>query len=507
MFVPYESSPLTPEFDSLVQELLNKWKVPGMTIAVVHKQNVYSKAYGIAEFPDRKMATDCLFSTCSTTKAFTAAAVSLLIDDQKHDPSPLQWHTRISSLIRGDFVLADNYATMNTTLEDALSHRSGLPGHEIAMTAAHANETLQDAVRKLRHLPLAYPPRTTFSYCNHMYMVISHVLQEITGESLGAMLKRRIWDPLGMHDTYFSIQNLKDEPSLGSKLVRGYTWVPEKKHFVPEQFMNYAPTTGTGAIVSNVLDYAKWLKSWIHQTGPMSKEGYAALLRPRTIMSEGLDQLNPPAPYHLYALGWFLDTYRGEQIYMHSGSWPGFRILVGFLPQKDFAFVMMANSESAKHAQYRLFLYLMDRLHGTHEDQPEHHPPDAAEEQRKPANSTDAVSRLFPSLSGHRIPRSLPLDEYCGTYRHAGYGCLALNINSGHLTADLTDRAIVFCLRLWHASGEYFVGELYTPGKEGSLSEFFRTKFDINADGQAHAVGLELEPALGNEMIWFTRTP
>lgn len=462
------------------------------------------QAYGLAEFPDRKMTTDSLFSTCSTTKAFTAAAVSLLIEDQKHGSSPLQWDTPISSLIREDFVLADTHATMNTTLEDALSHRSGLPGHEIAMTAANPNETLQDAVRKLRHLPLAYSPRTTFNYCNHMYMVVSHVLQEITGDSLGAMLKRRIWDPLGMHDTYFAIQDLKDDPFLKSKLVRGYTWVPEKEHFVLEPFLNYAPTTGTGAIVSNVLDYAKWLKSWIYQAGPMSAEGYAALLRPRTIMSEGLDQLNPPAPYHLYALGWFLDTYRGEQVYMHSGSWPGFRILVGFLPQKEFAFVMMGNSESAKYAQYRLFLYLMDRLHGIQGEQPESRPPDVAKEQRKPANSTEAVS-LISDHVGHHIPRSLPLDEYCGTYQHAGYGRLTLDINSGRLTADLTDRAIAFCLKLSHVNGEYFVGELYTPGKEGSLSEFFRAKFDINAEGQAQAVGLELEPALGNKMIWFTR--
>ncbi|KAJ5868925.1 hypothetical protein N7534_003478 [Penicillium rubens] len=88
--------PLTLEFDALVQQQMDKWKVPGLSMAVVHGSSTWSKAYGFAQFPDRRMTTDSLFSTCSTTKAFTAAAMSLAIDDSRNTESPFagthQWH-------------------------------------------------------------------------------------------------------------------------------------------------------------------------------------------------------------------------------------------------------------------------------------------------------------------------------------------------------------------------------------------------------------------------------
>ncbi|KAF5866740.1 hypothetical protein ETB97_009897 [Aspergillus alliaceus] len=384
-----DSTPFTPQFDSLVQEQLEKWKVPGVTISVVHGSSTYAKAYGFAVLPDKEMTLDSLFTTCSTTKAFTAAAVSMAIDDSIKSPSPLTWDTPIASLIRDDFVLADDHATVNTTLEDALSHRSGLPGHIYAMVGAYPDESLRDAVRKLRHLPLAYPPRTTFDYCNHMFMVVSHVLEKIAGEPLGEILKKRIWDPLNMKDTYFSVQDVKRCPSTSPRLVQGYTWVPEKGSYVAEPHMNYAPTTGTGAIVSNVLDYAKWLRALIYQAGPISREGHAAVVQPRSVISnDEQDTVYPPAPYHLYALGW-----------------------------------------------------------------------------------------------------------------HSGYGVITLRVENGHLYSDLSDRVEAMTIQLEHAVGEFFVAKISTH----SLSQCFKAEFYVDSTATARKVGMELEPALGDKMIWFER--
>lgn len=166
------------------------------------------------------MTVHSLFSTCSTTKAFTAAAASLVIDDSKSTSVPVSWDTPVSSLIRDDFVLADDHATAHTTLEDALSHRTGLSGHFGAVRWAHATESLRDAVRKLRHLPLARPPRSTWDYCNHMYMAVSHALEQRTGVDLGSFLQRRIWAPLRMNHTYFSIADVENSPATKPRLAR-----------------------------------------------------------------------------------------------------------------------------------------------------------------------------------------------------------------------------------------------------------------------------------------------
>ncbi|KAJ5416270.1 hypothetical protein N7465_004965 [Penicillium sp. CMV-2018d] len=234
MVLRSSSSPLTSELDVLVQQQMDKWKVPGLSIAVVHGSSTWSKAYGFAEFPDRKMTTDSLFSTCSTTKAFAAAAMSLAIDDSRNTESPLLWDTPIASILRDDFVLENDYSTMHTTIEDALSHRSGLSTHNTCLYLPHPQRSLREAVRNLRHLPIAYAPRTTFSYNNNMYMVISHALEQIEGRTLGETLKKRIWDPLGMDDTYFSVTDVSRDPSLGPRLVQGYTWDPDTDTYIAE---------------------------------------------------------------------------------------------------------------------------------------------------------------------------------------------------------------------------------------------------------------------------------
>lgn len=457
------------------------------------------------------MSTDSLFTTCSTTKAFTAAAVSLAIDDSKTTDSPLHWDTPISSLIRDDFVLVDSHATANTTLEDALSHRTGLPGHETAMALAYPSETLREAMQRLRHLPLAYAPRTTFDYCNHMYMAVSHALEQMAGEGLGAILKGRIWSPLDMQDTYFSVKEVKDCPSTRSRLVQGYTWVPEMNEYAAEAHMDYAPTTGTGAIVSNVLDYTKWLRALVYQTGPISPEGYAELLRPRTIISNWDHLVVPPSPVHLYALGWFMDNYRGEQLYWHSGSWPGFGIMVGFIPSRQFGFVMMGNAVNARNAQLELYLYLIDKLLGVPGAQRTEHIAKMTQrvKEKEKTNSEsmeEAKKRLYPSLPEHPISHLLPLDRYAGIYRHAGYGSIPLTLKGGQLHSNLTDRVIRMHLTLAHASGAFFVARAYPPGRRRSGSEYFRVEFHIDSSGTPQKLGMELERGLGGEKIWFIRT-
>ncbi|KAA8645612.1 hypothetical protein EYZ11_003496 [Aspergillus tanneri] len=500
------NSPFTPEFDRLVQEQLEKWKVPGITIAVVHRSSTYSKAYGIAEFPTKKMTTDSLFSTCSTTKAFTAAAVSLAIDERKSSSSPINWDTPISSLIRDDFILADDHTTCNTTIEDALSHRSGLPTHVYATLLANPNETLRHAVRNLRHLPLACAPRTTFAYSNQMYMAISHVLEQINGESLGTTLQKQIWTPLAMHDTYFDVQAVSRDPSTAPRLVRGYTWAPEAEQYVSEPYLDYAAMTGASAMVSTVLDYTKWLRAMIYRTGPISTEGHAALLHPRSIISNTDDIVAPKAPYHLYALGWFIDQIDGEQLYWHSGSWPGFGIMVGFIPDKQWGFAMMGNATSARNVAQELYLYLIDQLGVNHTPKDGERVTIKQETTQKNTGldrSDDTKKKLYPCLPDPPIPHSLPLHQYAGIYSHPAYGPIPLVLDE-QLSADLSDRAEKLRLALQHASGEFFIGFLYSPGNGSASREGFRVEFVIDSTGTAQKIGIELEPAL-REKIWFER--
>lgn len=98
-------------------------------------------------------------------------------------------------------MLQDDHATTHTTIEDALSHRSGLPRHEPAWGVP--GETASSVVKRLRYLPMTAEPRTTFQYCNLMYGVVTDLLETMTGLKLETILREKFWDPLGMASTSF----------------------------------------------------------------------------------------------------------------------------------------------------------------------------------------------------------------------------------------------------------------------------------------------------------------
>ena len=115
----------------------------------------------------------------------------------------IQWSTPLSDLIRDYFVLENEYATAHITIEDALSHRSGLPAHDSSYGGFHDGKkaTVKDTVRDLRYLSMTTEPRTRFQYCNLMFVTASHVVESLTAVWLGDFLRERIWEPLDMKST------------------------------------------------------------------------------------------------------------------------------------------------------------------------------------------------------------------------------------------------------------------------------------------------------------------
>jgi CubicO group peptidase (beta-lactamase class C family) len=147
--------------------------------------------------------------------------MSLLVDNNDEYPE-VQWNTPVSHLIRDDFVLEDEYATTHTTIEDILSHRSGLPRHELSYGGHYDghNGRPVDVVRSLRYLPLTAEPRTKFQYCNLMFLVAAHVIESLTDTWLGDVLHEKIWKPLDMKSTV-SYEPLLNWPLEYSKSMPG----------------------------------------------------------------------------------------------------------------------------------------------------------------------------------------------------------------------------------------------------------------------------------------------
>ncbi len=203
--------------------------------------------------------------------------------------------------------------------------------------------SVRDVVRSLRNLPMTAEPRTQFQYCNMMYIALSHVIETLTGKWLGDVLAERLWKPLGMTRTYFSLGQAKAAVDNGEvELARGYLWNNLKGEYSPVEWVDSPAVSGAGAMISNVLDYAKWLRFLMDKGDLLSEEEHEELRTPR--INALLMKVPILTGAQAYALGWYVLNYRGEPVIMHDGGLPGFGTTMGYLPSKKFGFAMMGNT-------------------------------------------------------------------------------------------------------------------------------------------------------------------
>ena len=419
--------------------------------------------------------------------------------------TPIGWSTPLASIIPADFVLPDPYVSSHVTIEDALSHRTGMPDHEYSF--GPSTRTVRDTVRSLRGLPLSAEIRTKFMYNSIMFSAVSHAIEIIEGISLHEVLKERIWKPLDMKQTFWTpIEAAASSESGQLQLASGYAWNHERNEYVLEPRPNFPGVSGAGAMVSNVLDYAKWLRCMMTRSKPLSLADHEAVTYPRTIYSSHGTNIFPPP--HLYALGWIIDHYRGEKIIWHSGSWTGFGSVMAFLPERQWGFTMMGNTTGTSNlVQVALYSRLLDDLLEV--------PPQeridwssrllALRRQRREEHAS-SLERLYPHLPDPLHPMTLPLEQYAGKYSHPSYDDLVLKVRGRSLVADRQQQEIAMNIIFRHVSGEYWLATLHVRNQDIRDCNVIRAEFKISVDGKAARVGLELEPEMNGEKIWFERT-
>lgn len=241
-------------FDKLAEDALKSFNVPGFSIAVVKGNETYAKGYGIAQLPDTKATADSLYFAGSTTKSFTAASVLKLIED---DSKSITLQSKISDFI--PWKLQDEYVTDHATLEDALSHRTGMPRHD--MSYGGPEYTADDMIDAMQHLPLTRELRQEWQYCNMMFLVVSRIIEKLSGTTLAKFFKTNIWEPLGMKHTFMGLE----AANATSNLATGYFWDNSTKAFLPYEYADPVFVSGAGGIITSVSDYAIYLRAMLQQ--------------------------------------------------------------------------------------------------------------------------------------------------------------------------------------------------------------------------------------------------
>ncbi|KAK0628928.1 beta-lactamase/transpeptidase-like protein [Bombardia bombarda] len=538
-------SPFTPEFRRLAQEMMDKWHVPGLAVAVVDAGKVDAEGFGTSSFAKNTPVTpSTLFMTGSTTKAFTDAALGLLIDsgnftlppppggDSNNAPAPLSWRTPISAILPEDFIMADPWATTHLTLEDAASHRTGLPSHDYALArvygtgASRRNATIRDVVRTLRYLPLNREPRVEYQYNNFMYIVLTHCVETLLGGKwLGDVLRERIWEPLGMQQTYFSLEAAQAAPE---ELAAPYQWVDEEEEMGDKggggRFLELAPMTlnevgGAGATVSTVKDYARWLQCLLEEGAPLSKKAHEALREPKISTGEGKGIFDTTLSY---ASGWDVGSYKGHRVVKHNGGLKAYGTEVSFFPDDGFGVVTMGNTAGTANTVGAILVWhLVDEKLGIPRE--ERYPwnkrfEDGARQAQH--NIDHAIETLFPDFKGEPLPPALPLEKYTGTYYHPGYKNVTIelaeevdgNDNKIKLVADHLDFTWQLLLEFEHISCEHWIMWAKRAGTELPKGlkpiQYAAVEFRAGVDKQAGRLGIEwsnTNSETGNGWIWYDR--
>lgn len=314
--------------------------------------------------PDTPAKPETLWYAGSTTKAHLAAAIAYLIDSKEYPQLANGWSTTLSSIMREDFVLQDEWATAHLTLEDAVCHRTGFGAYDNPSVREidGRQATVKELTRLLRHFPSWHEPRTKFVYCNFMYVVLSHAVETITGKPLEDTLRKVIWDPLGMSSTYYTVEDAQKAGGFAD----GYYYDDEAGKFELVPPLTLVEVSGAGAIISNTLDYCKWIKCLIHEDEPFTEAVHKDIRHPRFLAREPAST----GDYLLYGLGWERTIYKGAVLYKHSGGVHNGSCMVMWLPEKKFGAVAFGNTANTSFVAVLALLHrLIDNKLGVPEDE------------------------------------------------------------------------------------------------------------------------------------------
>ncbi|KOC14079.1 penicillin-binding protein [Aspergillus flavus AF70] len=506
----HDSSPLNEGFEKKVNWALKHFRIPGLAISVVRGEDIFAKGYGISNTETTKPVTEhTLFEGASTTKAFTAAAISLLVDDDKH-PN-IQWTTPVHDILP-EFALEDPWATTHVTLEDILSHRSGLPRHD---WIANANLTIQEVISKLRYAPLTAPVRTTWQYTNLLYMTAGYLIEKQTGQELKDFLRTRIWEPLNMTETYFTPA---DAQEANEDIANGY-YVGSDHQYKDAGYPSPKILRGASGVLSSATDYAKWLRAMIHRRPPLSPPGHAAVTSAHSIV---LPTVVPPfSSPSLYGFGWFLQSYKGHPVVQHTGAIYGFGSMVIFLPDVELGITILGNNLMSTNAVSSVLAYhIIDEVLNI----PEEDRFDWAKEAEKALNVTITPDprTLYPTIPNPPLHPPLPLTSITGLYTHPAYPTLNFTekCSQKSIIPPLTNATTVPRLCMFFVDPAelpeslimeivHVFGDDWVFGSEyDGLATATKVQVKAGPDGSVERLGIEADGAMAalGEKIWWDKS-
>jgi CubicO group peptidase (beta-lactamase class C family) len=462
-------------FDEYVNKALKDWEVPGAGIAIIKGDKVVlAKGYGVRKLGDPTPVDErTIFAIGSSSKAFTAAALAMLVDEGK-----IKWDDPVTKYLPG-FELYDPYASKEMTVRDLLCHRSGLDRGDLMWYGSEYGR--DEIIRRARYLKPSWSFRSQFGYQNIMYLTAGQIIPAVTGKSWDDFIKDRFFKPLGMAASSTSVNDLKSSDNVATPHAK----IDDKVVAIPwRKIDNIAPA---GSINSNVAEMTAWVRLQLSDgefAGQrlLSSGAVKETQKPHTIVPNDppWNLLFPEAHFLNYGLGWFLSDYRGRKVVEHGGNIDGMSALVAFIPEEKLGLVVLTN-QNGSELRTALKLRIFDAfLGGEAKDWSAIHlkTMKSFEDQGKAAEKKRNDERVKDTKP------SLALDKYAGTYQDEMYGDVKVGLDeSGKLVARYGP-AFTGDLEHWHYD------TFQAAWRDRTLGKSLIT-FTLNAQGKVESVKIQ----------------
>jgi CubicO group peptidase (beta-lactamase class C family) len=473
---------LPKDLDSYVKKVMDQFEVPGIGLAIVKDGKVLlSKGYGVRKLGESaKVDEHTQFGIASNTKAFTATAIGMLVEEGK-----LEWDAPVIRYLPW-FRLSDPYVTHELTIRDLLVHRSGLGlGAGDLLWWPTSTYNRREIAERLQYIPLVKSFRSAYAYDNVLYLVAGEVIEAVSGQSWENFVRSRILAKVGMtdsHEHYVATGNVATTHAEVEGTIR------------PVSPFSSENTDPAGGINASATDMAKWMMVQL-DSGRVA-DG-SSLFSPKTTVQlwsivtpipignipPGLEALSAlKANFSGYALGFSVRDFRGFKLVTHTGGLPGYVSLVTMIPQLKLGIVVLTNQEAGE-AFNAIGYYLLDHFTGGSKTDW------LAGFEKLHEFSKNRMSAADKSIASQRDSAShpsLPLSSYAGTYADPWYGIATFSLENGKLMVKF-DHTPSMVGELQHWQYDTFVARW----KDRELRADAFVTFALNPDGSIDQVKMK----------------
>jgi CubicO group peptidase (beta-lactamase class C family) len=413
----------------------------GMAIGIVKDDKlVFAKGYGTRELgKNAPVDENSVFAIASNSKAFTTAALAILVDEKK-----LNWDDKVSKYLP-DFQMYDPWVTNELTIRDLVTHRVGLDTFSGDLLWYETTYSADDILKRVRFLKPVSSFRTRYGYQNLMFIAAGKIVSKVSGKTWCDFVTERILTPLGMSRTVCGFGQQGENFALPHNESGG------KLRVLPPG--NVDGGYGAVALNSSVTDLSKWVRT---QLGKGKFEGKQIFSEAQAWqmhqpylaqqISENAWKGNPTRHFSGVAMGWFVYDYHGRKVINHSGGLDGMLSYTVLIPEENTGFVILSNSESAG------FAIMMNKIRDVFVNAPkrDYNTEAAANAARSKTAEAEEAKKVDASRVVNTKP-TLNLSAYAGTYSDQMYGDIRIAEENGKLVMRfLPSPNFVADLEHWH---------------------------------------------------------